>query len=358
MMTFIRRIDWRLLIPIVLIMGASLLMLSSSSSVLFDKQLKFIILGLVLLVLAPLVDLRPIISNRWFIFVFYILNILSLAIVHIVGTEINGSKSWIDLGSFNLQPSEFAKAALIATLAAFFSRRHVGIKRLEIIFGSFTYFIIPAIMVLTEPDMGSTLIFFGIWFGFLLVAGLPSKYIMASLMLFAVFGGLAWQYGLKNYQKARIVAVFQPEKDPLRLNYNIIQSKNAIGSAGLLGKGFKQGEIVQLGFLPAAQTDFAMASFIEEWGFLGGLLVISLFVLLIVRIAVIGLRVEGNFNKLFALGTIIFLALHFVVNLGSAIGFMPVIGVPFPFLSYGGSNLLTASFLIAIVHSIAAKTVT
>lgn len=356
-MNFFRKIDWRLVLPVILMMTGGLLMLFSSAPDLFWKQLIFSGLGILIIITAAFVDFRPIFSNRWTIFLFYVVNIIFLFLVNIFGTTVHGNKGWIDLSFFSLQPSEFAKIALIVILAAFFSRRHVGIRRLDIILKSFAYFIVPAALVLIEPDLGSTLVFFGIWFGFLLVAGLSTRHIMAAMMLLVLSGGVAWQYGLKDYQKNRIVALFNQDKDPLNINYNVIQSKNAIGSGGIAGKGFRQGEIVRLGFLPAAQTDFALASFIEEWGFLGGLTIITLFVLLVARIASIGLRAEGNFNRLFTLGTIIFLTLHFVINLGSAVGLLPIVGVPFPFLSYGGSNLLTASFLIAIVHSIAAKTV-
>jgi rod shape determining protein RodA len=355
MFNWLRKIDWVLMGAVLFIVFAGLIMLSASSQDLLVKQVIVASVGFLIAILGPLVDLRPIVSNRWTILTFFLASVAGLLLVHVIGTEVNGAKSWIDLGFFRLQPSEFAKIALILVLSAFFSRRHVGIRRIKVIAGSFAYFIVPALLILTEPDLGSALIFFGIWFGFLIVAGLSKRYVLASLLLFVACGTMAWNFGLKGYQKERISAVFHPEADPLGINYNVIQSKNAIGSSGLFGKGFKQGSIVQLGFLPAAQTDFAFASFTEEWGLVGALAVVAAFGTMIWRIAAIGISARGNFYKFTCLGAIIFFSLHFIVNLGSALGFMPVIGVVFPFLSYGGSNLLTSFVLISIIQSIVAK---
>ncbi|MDD4931728.1 MAG: FtsW/RodA/SpoVE family cell cycle protein [Candidatus Colwellbacteria bacterium] len=356
MFTWLRKIDWALMGSIGLIVAAGLVMLASSAPDLFLKQTIVAVVGFSIAIIGSLIDIRPFVSYRWTLLTLFMMSILGLILVHILGTEVNGAKSWIDLGFFNLQPSEFAKVTLMLVLAAFFSRRHIGIRRLGVIAGSFAYFIVPALLILTEPDLGSALIFFGIWFGFLLVAGLPLKHILASLALFVIAGTLAWSFVLRDYQKERISAVFHPEADPLGVNYNVIQSKNAIGSAGIFGKGFKQGAIVQLGFLPAAQTDFAFASFTEEWGLLGATIVLMAFGIMIYRIAVIGGQARGNFYKFMCLGAIIFFGLHFMVNLGSVLGLLPVIGVVFPFLSYGGSNLLTSFVIIGIIQSIAAKT--
>ncbi len=335
--------------------AAGLLVLLSSGPDLLTKQAVFLAAGFAFLIAAPLFDFRHLVNYRWLILSVLALSVILLVLVHFFGVEVNGSRSWLDFGAFRLQPSEFAKVALITVLSAFFSRRHIAIKRPMTILGSFAYFAVPAALILMEPDLGSALILFGIWFGFLLVAGLPAKYVAAGAALFAIMGIAAWNVGFKDYQKERILAVFNPEADPLGVNYNVIQSKNAIGSAGLFGKGFKQGEIVQLGFLPAAQTDFAFASFTEEWGVLGGMLVIAAFALLMWRLSAIGSAAEDNFSKFICLGTMIFLGLQFAVNMGSVVGFTPVIGVAFPFLSAGGSNLIASMFLLGIVQNIASR---
>lgn len=355
MVGFIKRADWLLNGAIIFLAAAGLLVLLSSGPDLFVKQIVFFGIGFAFLIMAPLFDLRHLVNYRWLILSILVLSVVLLIAVHFFGVEVNGSKSWLDFQLFRIQPSEFAKVALIAVLAAFFSRRHVAIKRPITILGSFAYFAVPAALILMEPDLGSALILFGIWFGFLLVAGLPAKYIAAGAALFAIMGIAAWNFGFKDYQKDRILAVFNPEADPLGVNYNVIQSKNAIGSAGFFGKGFKQGEIVQLGFLPAAQTDFAFASFTEEWGILGGTLVVAAFALLMWRVSAIGAASDDNFSKLICLGTMIFLGLQFAVNMGSVVGFTPVVGVAFPLLSAGGSNLMATMFLLGIVQNIAAR---
>ena len=355
MIGFLKRADWLLNASVVFLSAAGLLVLLSSGPDLLAKQAIFLIAGFAFLIAAPIFDLRHLVNYRWLILSILALSVILLILVHFFGVEVNGSKSWLDFKAFRIQPSEFAKVALIAVLSAFFSRRHVAIKRPMTILGSFAYFAVPVSLILMEPDLGSALILFGIWFGFLFVAGLPAKYVAAGAALFALIGVVAWNVGLKDYQKERILAVFNPEADPLGVNYNVIQSKNAIGSAGMFGKGFKQGEIVQLGFLPAAQTDFAFASFTEEWGMLGGALVIAAFVLLMWRVSAIGAAAEDNFSKFICLGTMIFLGLQFAVNMGSVVGFTPVIGVAFPFLSAGGSNLIASMFLLGIVQNIASR---
>lgn len=349
----IKRADWLLNGLVFFLTAASLAILASGSSQLFLKQAIVAFVGILFILAAPTFNLRHLINYRWLIFSILAMSVALLILVQFIGTEVSGSRSWIDLGFFRLQPSEFAKVAVIIVFSAFFSRRHIGIRRPAIILGSFAYFAIPAVLILTEPDFGSALIFFGIWFGFLLVAGLPPKYIAGALALFAIMGAIFWNFGMKDYQRERIAAVFNPEADPLGVNYNIIQSKNAIGSAGLFGKGFGQGAIVQLGFLPAAHTDFAFASFTEEWGIVGAMAVIIAYGLMIWRIAAIGAASRENFNKFLCLGTIIFFGLHFTVNMGSVLGLTPVIGVVFPFLSAGGSNLASSMFLIGLVQNIA-----
>ncbi|MFA4999711.1 MAG: FtsW/RodA/SpoVE family cell cycle protein [Parcubacteria group bacterium] len=355
MISKIKQADWILNAAIFFLAAAGLLMLFSGSSDLFVKQVIFLAIGLVFLLAMPFLNLKHLVNYRWLIFLILALSVVLLVLTYFFGVEVNGSKSWLDFNFFRLQPSEFAKVALITILAAFFSGRHISIKRPGVILGSFAYFAAPTALILIEPDLGSALILFGIWFGFLVVAGLPIKYIAAGIALFAVLGVVAWNFGLKDYQKDRILAVFNPEEDPLGVNYNVIQSKNAIGSAGFLGKGFRQGEIVQLGFLPAAQTDFAFASFTEEWGILGGGLVIIAFAIMMWRISLVGIKAEDNFSKFICLGTMIFLGLQFAVNMGSVLGFTPVVGVAFPFLSAGGSNLIASMFLLGIVQNIAQR---
>lgn len=268
---------------------------------------------------------------------------------------IRGTRSWLVLGPFQFQPAELAKAALIIVLAQYFARGHIGIAKLQNLILPTFYFAVPAALILLQPDMGSVLILFGIWFGFLLVSGLPTRRLIAFLLLFAIGGVVLWAGFLKTYQKERIIGLFSPERDPLGANYNVIQSKIAIGSAGLFGKGYGQGSQVQLGFLPEAPTDFIFSAFVEEWGIVSGLFIIGIVMYLIWNILATGMKAEKNFEKFICLGVAIMFSVHFLINAGSTLGLVPVIGVTFPFLSYGGSSIIVNCLLLAIVNSIAKR---
>ncbi len=349
----LKRVDWVLNGIVLALAIFSLITISSIAPHLFWQQLIWFILGFGLILLFSQIDWRPLINHRWIIFSIYFFFVGLLGITFLFAPTIRGIRGWLVIGPFQMQTSEFVKIALIIVFAYFFARRHVGIALWRNIFIPFVYLLIPAVFVLLQPDLGSALILFGLWIGFLLVSGIRMKHIAIGLLILSTVVVWSWFSFLQGYQKERIVGLFNPEYDPLGVNYNVIQAKIAIGSAGFLGKGYGQGTQVQLGFLPEAPTDFILAALIEEWGLLGGLILIGLFFMLLFRIIRIGSLAKNNFPKLLCLGTVILFILHFIVNVGSNIGLLPVIGVPFPFLSYGGSNLLTSAALIGIVQSIA-----
>lgn len=344
------RYDWWLLGAIGFLLFSSVITLLSIAPDLFYKQLIWIALAALAIFGLPLLNLKAIFSYRWVIVGLYIASLLSLLTVSVFGTKISGAKSWILLGDFQIQPSEFVKIAIIILFSAFFASRHVSIRRYSTIIASFIYFIIPAVMVLIQPDLGTVIVIFGIWFGYLLVSEIPFRYVLAMLAALGVIFALAWNFGLHDYQRERIIGLFNPSYDPLGINYSVIQSKIAIGSAGFFGKGFGQGTQSQLGFLTAKGTDFLFAAFTEEWGLLGAFLAIAAFIFIIYRILRIGLLSDNNFFKFVALGTTIMMLMHFTLNLGSDLGLLPVIGVSFSFLSYGGSNLLTLAILIGTIQ--------
>lgn len=358
MMRFFKKTDWFLSAAVLAITAFGLVNLLTSDLNLFYKQLSWAIIGIAFLFLIPAINLKQLTSYQWIVAGIFVFSLLLLLSVQFFGITINYSRSWIQIGPFNFQPSEFAKLALIIVLAIFFSRSHIGIKRPEIIFKSFVYCALPVFLILLEPDAGGALIVFGIWFGYLLISGLPLRYLVVSLPFLIIISALVWQFGFQDYQRDRILALFSPEADPLGVNYNVIQSKIAIGSAGLWGKGLGQGAQVRLGFLPAAHTDFAFASLVEEWGIIVGALIIFLFGFIIWKISRIGIRSYGNFYKFLCAGVILFLGLQFMVNMGSVLGLLPVVGIAFPFLSYGGSNLLTSFTLIGIIQNIVARNAT
>jgi rod shape determining protein RodA len=280
--------------------------------------------------------------------------LLLLTITLLFGTTIRNTKAWIVVGPFQFQTAELAKIALIVFLAYFFARRHVGIGQIRNIVTSFFYFFLPTSLVLLQPDGGSAMVFFGLWIGFLLVSGLRWRHIVVGVLIMLALSLAGWSF-LKDYQRERIFAFVNPEYDPQGINYNVIQSKIAIGSGGWFGRGFGQGTQVHLKFLPEPATDFILSAFIEEWGFIGGLFVIGVFMFLIFRIMVIGSRSENNFSRFICIGAVVMFLVQFGLNVGSALGVLPVVGVTFPFFSYGGSSLLTSALLIGIIQSIAVR---
>ncbi len=350
---FGKKIDWPLFISVLFIMFCSLLSLFSTAPDKFRQQLIYYLIGFVIFFLILKINWRPL-TNYWGVIIgFYFFVILLLIITYFLAPPVRGTRSWLQIGNFTFQPSELAKLSLILLFAKFFSRKHISIAQISNLFSSFIYFAIPAALIAIQPDFGTVLVLFFIWLGFLLVSGIKWRHLAIALIIFLIFGFFLWQNILKDYQKERILGFLFPERDPLGINYSAIQAKIAIGSAGFFGKGFKQGTQTQLGFLPEAQTDFILASFIEEWGILLGLLLIIAFFIMVSRIIKIGLEAESNFNRLFCLGTAILFLIQFIFNAGSNLAIMPVIGVTFPFLSYGGSSLLTNFILIAIIENIA-----
>jgi rod shape determining protein RodA len=352
---FLSKLDLGIVAAAFLLMGASLATLASVSETLFNRQLIWVTAAAVLIVGLPQLNLRAIFNYRWLILGIYFAVLVLLIVTYFIAPAINGTRSWLVVGPVQIQASEFMKAALIVLFSSFFAVRHVAIAELGVIISSFVYFIVPALFVLLQPDLGTTLVLLGLWFGYLLVSGLPWRYIFSAIVIFVVLAFLGWNFALADYQKARITALFQPEADPLGVNYSVLQSKIAIGSGGFWGKGFGQGSQVKLGFLPAAGTDFVFSSFTEEWGLVGGLILIGIFTFLIYRVLQLGLRSSSNFPRFVALGTALLFFIHFTINLGSALGLLPVIGIGFPFLSYGGSGLLTMAALLGIVQGVSEK---
>ncbi|MCR4260975.1 MAG: rod shape-determining protein RodA [Candidatus Colwellbacteria bacterium] len=351
------KLDLKLLFSAGALILMSFLVLASSGGELVIKQLIWLIPATFFLIGLPLLNVKALVSYRWVFSSFYFVSLALLVVTYFVAPVIGGARSWITLGAFQIQPSEFMKAALIILLSSFFAVRHVAIGSLRVILASFVYALIPFALILLQPDLGTALVIFGVWFGFLLVSGIRRKHLLIALLVLVVIGFLGWNFVLEGYQKARIQALFSPEVDPLGINYSTIQSKIAIGSGGIWGKGFGQGTQAHLGFLPAAHTDFIFSSFVEEWGLFGGVLLLIAFGSLVYRTLVLGMESGNNFGRFLALGTALMLLIHFVINIGSAIGMLPVIGVGLPLVSYGGSNLLTTTLLLGIIQGVSDRKV-
>ncbi|MBI2024476.1 MAG: rod shape-determining protein RodA [Candidatus Harrisonbacteria bacterium] len=355
MAPLLKKQDWLLNGSVFFLAAVSLIALSSINQSLFIQQLIWFAFGFLAIFIFSRIDWRPIVNYKWIIFGLYLFSIVLLIITYFLAPAIRGTHSWLVIGPAQIQTSEFAKLALIILLASFFAKRHVGIARSSVIFKSFLYFVIPFGFILIQPDLGSALIIFTIWLGFLLVSGIRWRHLLIGFLIFIFLAFLGWNNLLRNYQKDRIVAFLNPEFSPLGINYGVIQSKIAVGSAGFFGKGYGQGTQVQLGFLPEAGTDFVFPAFIEEWGLFGGILIVGVFIFLLFRIVNIGINCQNNFSKLICLGTVIMFLTQFFINVGSALGLLPVVGVTFPFFSYGGSSILVNSALIGIIQGIVVR---
>jgi len=353
----IRSFDWQLVFAIIVIAVASCLMLFSSDSSLAWKQIFWYVLGFLIMFAATYFDWRPFINEKGFVWGIYGLSVFLLIVTYFF-PPIQGAKRWIFAGSLQFQPVEAAKVALILVLAYFFAKRHISMGRLANIIKSFIIAVPPVVLTIFQPDLGSAIILFSIWAGFLLISGIRWSHLALASVLAIVIAFFMWNSVLHDYQKDRVIGLLYPEYDPLGVNYNVIQSKIAVGSSGFFGKGFGQGTQLQLGFLPEAEHDFLFAAFVEEWGLAGAFVLISATAFLMLRILKIAQAAEGNFFKFVCLGTAVLFLTHFVFNVGSNLGLTPAVGITYPFLSYGGSSILTNFLLIGIIQSIAARSVT
>jgi len=341
-----------LFIPVGILVLAGLVVLSALSFHFFVLQLIWVALGVAVIIFFVYVDARTIFNSRWVVWVLYGGSLALLVAAYLFGPVIRNTKSWLVLGPVSIQPVEFLKVALIFLYANYFARRHLAIARWENIVNSFIFFVVPAAIAVRLPDLGSAVIFFSIWFGFLLLSGLPWRRIAAAVIVFALAGAFVWTYVFKDYHRARIIGFFDPQANALGINYSVTQSKIAIGSAGMWCKGYGQGSEAQLGFLSEPTEDFIFAALIEAWGIAGGIVVVAAFLFLIFQILRIGALADENFEKFICLGAAVMFGMQFFLNTGSATGILPVVGVTFPFLSYGGSSMLANMSLLAVINSI------
>ncbi len=271
----------------------------------------------------------------------YSIAIAFLAAVLIFGTIVKGAQQRFDLGFFAVQPSDIAKLVLIIVLAKYFARRHVEIAHIRHILVSGTYAGIICLLVFVQPDFGGAIIIASVWFGMVLVAGISWRHVAAMFLTAALAMGLLWQYGLADYQKTRVLSFLHPLADIQGAGYNAYQATVAIGSGELLGKGIGQGSQSKLRFLPEYQTDFIFAAYAEEWGFVGIVFLFGLYGIVIIRVLYVSLQGADNFVMLFGAGVAIMFTSHFLVHVGMNVGLMPVTGTTTPFMSYGGSHLVT-----------------
>ena len=334
-----------LLVAMVLALGAiSLTTIFAANKSLATSQLIFWIFGLIIFYTA---------SHTYYLtwhkyaLPTYVLSIFALLFVFLFGEQIRGSVRWIDLGVFRFQPSEIAKVATIILLAKFFNKRSAS--NLYHVLLSILLILPVFVMIFLQPDFGSALAIIAIWAGITFAAGIEKKHVIVLGLLFLILSLFAYEI-LAPYQKARIATFLNPNQDPLGQGYNIIQSKIAVGSGQLTGRGLGLGSQSQLNFLPESESDFIFASIAEQLGFLGAALVIIIFSVFLMRLAGY-LKNTERFNQLIVIGALSLLLYQFLVNVGMNMGILPVTGITLPFVSYGGSSLISLLLLLGIIFS-------
>ena len=357
MLDSLKKFDWIIIFSSLLLTAIGLLSLYSLSFgrgdiLFFKKQVVFLLIGFFLMFIFGFFDWRVLKENSYLIIIIYFLCIISLIGLYFFASSVRGVKSWYQISIFSINPIEFTKIVLIIILAKYFSTRHIEMYRLKHIIISSLYVLLPSIIVFFQPEFGSILIFGLLWIGILIISGIRLRHFIILFICAAMLLSFIWFIFLKDYQKERIIGFLGIKSDPLGIGWSQNQAKIAIGSGGIWGKGFFKGSQTQYGFLPEPYTDFIFAAIAEESGLIGVSFVFFLFALLIWRIVKIALLAESNFPRLFAMGFSFVLIFHIFVNIGMNLSIMPVIGIPLPFVSYGGSNLIANFIGLGIIQSI------
>lgn len=352
--------DWILLILVLSISGLGLLNLYSAGynltnikgEPLYLKQIYWILIGLVLMIVTFSIDYRIIVRNAYLL---HALSLLLLFLVFLVGNVTHGSQRWLVLGGFSFQPSELVKLTMIIALSRYYKDKQIeeGYYLRNIMF---LFFIImaPFLMIIKQPDLGTSLFIAILFFTIIFFMGVKRNFMISFSAVCAFLAPIFWFF-MKDYQKERILSFLNPERDPLGSGYHIIQSIIAVGSGGIFGKGFLRGTQSQLKFLPEQQTDFVFSVFAEEWGFAGVFVLMFMFFALILW----GFKIAGNSRDLpgtlIAFGVTMFIFWGVVINIGMVLGLFPVVGIPLPFLSYGGSSMVILLMGIGLLMNVSMR---
>ena len=356
-LTHFKKFDWFLILPAFFLTLLGLLSIYSSSLMAgdffsFKKQIIFFAVSIFLVIFLSFFDLRFLKTNSYLVLTLYFLSLLSLFGVLLLGTEIRGVKGWYKLGAFSFDPVPLATIVLIIVLSKYFSTRHVEIQRYGPILLSGLYALLPVLLILFQPDLGSALVLISVWLGVVIFSGIKLSHFLILCLIFLLLFTLGWKFWLEDYHKQRILSFLNPQMDKKGISWSASQSKIAIGSGGFLGKGIGKGSQSQYGFLTEPKTDFIFSAIGEETGFFGVLLLFSALLFLFWRIIKIAFLASNNFVRLFAAGFgFLFLSQTFI-NIGMTLGLLPIIGIPLPFISYGGSQLISFYFGLGILGSL------
>lgn len=353
-----------ILITAILIVSIGILSIYSSSyqqegglwQLIYKRQILWFILGLVLFLLMSNFNYRHLWDMNYLL---YLCTIFLLILVFILGTVRLGAQRWLKFIWFNVQPSEIAKLVMVIFLARYFSRKSTEVVSLEVnkmgilraLVLPFLFVAIPMGLIVEQPDLGSTAMLLLIFIAMLYLAGVRFRYIFIFLLMIIICLPIFWHF-LRDYQKERLLVFLNPNIDPLGAGYTVIQSKIAIGSGGFFGKGWLKGSQSQLRFLPESHTDFIFATFAEEWGFLGSSALLFLYYLLIKQGIAIARGSRDNFGRLLAFGISLMLGIQVFINIAMNLGLAPVVGLPLPLMSYGGSSLFLTFTSLGILSNI------
>jgi rod shape determining protein RodA len=350
----VRDLDWPLLIITLLICGLGVLQIYSATreTVWEDawwKQMMWVAAGLLLMWIVSQIDYHALLGQA---FVFYFLSIASLVLVLMIGRTVFGSRRWIALPGFHLQISEFVKTVIILLVARYLTElktdRVEGRDLLKL--GGLVA--VPMLLVMKQPDLGTSLTYLPILAIGTLLAGLRWQYLVVIGIILVLVLPVGWQFGLKEYQKARLVTFLDPDQDPQGSGYQVIQSKIAVGAGGMWGTGVTKGTQTQLRFLPVPHTDFIFSAFAEEHGFVGVVVMLGLYFLLLMQIVQNAQMAPDRSGMYICMGVCALLLFHILVNIGMVVGRMPVTGIPLPLMSYGGSNTLSLFLMLGLVNSV------
>ena len=346
----IRSIDY-LLIIIILILGiiSSFAMYSTDGGeFLYHTKSHILRFGIFFVLFLVLSFVQTKVWHR-IGYIFYLVTLFMLFWALYFGVTASGSQRWISLYVFNLQPSELMKIAIIISFAKFYHRtKSMEVNRIKNVVQPLVALTIPIFLVIAQPDLGTAILIAGTGISVMWLSGLKLKYFVYSFLILMVTAPFAISL-LKPYQKLRVLTFFNPDRDPLGAGYQIIQSKIAVGSGGLAGKGFLKGTQGYLEFLPEKHTDFIFTLFSEEFGFVGSIFLLILYVILIYRIILIGFKNRNYFGKLYCFGFASAIFIYVMVNMSMVLGILPIVGSPLPIMSYGGSSMLATMMGLSIV---------
>jgi rod shape determining protein RodA len=312
------------------------------------RQAVYALIGMAGMVALAALDYHIYMSLRW---IFWIATLSLLAVVFVIGQITHGAQRWIDLRFFQFQPSELGKLVLILVVGKYMADHAAEMSRLRCLAISFLFVAVPIVLVYFQPDLGTTIVIGATWGIMALAAGMRLRDVLIILTIAVVLAPFIWT-SLRSYQQERILTFIDPGHDPLGSGYNVTQARIAIGSGGWFGTGFCGGPQSQLHFLRIRQTDFIFSVIGEELGFFGSLFIMAIFVFILFRLIRIAMLARDTYGKLIVVGVIAMLFVQSYVNLGMNLGVMPVVGIPLPFVSSGGSSLITLFAAQGIAQSV------